>query len=574
MPSSHGGPAMTRRRAIGSTLKALLGLSVLPHTRRASGAETPAVPLRAVNVMNFIRASEPRNPADLVTPVREQMALVKRHGLPATWLLQYDALFEGPFVELLKKEMPPTHEVGLWHEMNRPLVDAAGVRWRGREDWSWDYHVPSAYTIGYTPEERRKLAEVAIAGFERVWGRKPRTVGSWLLDAGTMAQMSDDHGVEIFGLCREQVSTDGFTVWGGPIGGYYPSRTNAFSPALSRAHQIDTPVVRLLGQDPVYYYEREGSGARPDTMEPVWPSGQDPTFVRHFLEMIGDAPVLQFSYAQLGQENSFQWPAMKDAYPMQMAALARARDEERIAVETMGETGRRFRETFATTPAQAQVMLADPFDRTGPGERTVWYQSRYYRANLHFRGRHVSLRDIVVYSDRFPEPFLETPTTEHGIELRLPPVLDGYHWSDDAVQTGGPGAVGRRAQGYFVRVAPDGARTRLDVEGPPEVRDRGTSLEVELKTTGSGTLRLVFDERGISAKSAGGPSGAKLALAFEWRPKRSALTGVASNRLEYRFRDLGYAVDVVLGRASATATGAEIEGEGSAGVELQLAQPA
>ena len=129
---------MTRRRALGGTLKTLLGLSVLPNLPWAEASDAPALPLRAVNVMNFIRASEPREPADLVTPVREQMALVKRHGLPTTWLLQYDALFEGPFVELLRREMPPTHEVGLWHEMNRPLVDAAGVRWRGREDWSWD----------------------------------------------------------------------------------------------------------------------------------------------------------------------------------------------------------------------------------------------------------------------------------------------------------------------------------------------------------------------------------------------------------------------------------------------------
>jgi hypothetical protein len=48
---------------------------------------------------------------DLVEPVREQMASIKAHSLPATWLLQYDAMVEGPFVEFLKNEMPNNHVV-------------------------------------------------------------------------------------------------------------------------------------------------------------------------------------------------------------------------------------------------------------------------------------------------------------------------------------------------------------------------------------------------------------------------------------------------------------------------------
>jgi len=559
--------AVTRREALRRGVGTLLGTTVLPGlAARTVRGETPT--LRVVNVMNFIRASEPREPADLVTPVREQMALVKKHGLPTTWLLQYDALFDGPFVELLRKEMPESHEVGLWHEMNRPLVDAAGLRWRGREDWSWDYHVPCAYTIGYTPEERARLADTAIAGFERVWGRKPTTVGSWLLDALTMERMSERHGVGIFGLCREQVSTDGFTVWGGPFGGYYPSRTNSFSPALGNDSQIGTPVVRLLGQDPVYYYDLEGTGNRPDTLEPVWPSGQDPAFVSHFLDMLARAPSLGFAYAQLGQENSFHWPQMKDAYPMQMAALARFRDEGRIAVETMTRTGERFREAFPATPAQAQVMLQDPFDRKDPEERTVWFQNCFYRANLHFSGPRVLLRDIVVYSDRFPEPFLETPTTSHGIELRQPAVLDGYHWSGVEARSG----KGSRAHGYFAVTSPDGKRTRLDAEGAPEAVERDGVLEVTVKTSGGGAVVVSFTERSLLARRSGARPGETFSLVFEWARETSALVGVDPGRLRYRFRGFDYAVGVLGARARAIPEGVEISSGGR--IELALAQRA
>ena len=59
-----------------------------------------------VNIVNFIRAIEPRvgrGELDLFEPVREQMAMAKRLKLPTTWLLQYDALIQGPFVEFLKR---------------------------------------------------------------------------------------------------------------------------------------------------------------------------------------------------------------------------------------------------------------------------------------------------------------------------------------------------------------------------------------------------------------------------------------------------------------------------------------
>ena len=41
-----------------------------------------------VNIVNFIRDVEPRGPVDLVEPVREQIALMKRLGLRGTFLLQ------------------------------------------------------------------------------------------------------------------------------------------------------------------------------------------------------------------------------------------------------------------------------------------------------------------------------------------------------------------------------------------------------------------------------------------------------------------------------------------------------
>jgi len=70
---------------------------------------TAAGTLRCINVVNFIRLVESRFPMDMLQPVREQMALVRGHGLPATWLLQFDAVVDGPFVGFLKQNMADNH---------------------------------------------------------------------------------------------------------------------------------------------------------------------------------------------------------------------------------------------------------------------------------------------------------------------------------------------------------------------------------------------------------------------------------------------------------------------------------
>lgn len=550
---------------VSGALKTAVAVSALPELRSEALASAPA--LRCINIMNFIRAEEPREAMDLFQPVKEQMALIRKYQFPATWLLQYDALVEGPFVEFLKKEMPATHEIGLWFEMNRKICEDAGIAWRGDRNWEWDYHVPIAYAIGYTPAERRKLTDTAMATFRRVFGRDAKTVGSWNLDAVSLSHFSERYRVDAFANCRDQIATDGFTVWGVPIAAYYPCRKNAWSPALERANQISVPMFRLLGQDPVYYYDKQL--ADPDTMEPVWASGQSQTFAANFLNMIARAPTQFVAYAQLGQENSFGWGRMRAGYAMQMEKLAQVRRQGGLIVETMGETGRRFKRAFQSTPTQAQVMLSDPFGKEEAPQRTVWYQSKYFRANLHFRGDQFYLRDLHVYNDKFAQPYLNDVVRQHGIEQRMLAVLDGYHWSDDAVHAG---RNGRRAMGRFVVMNAGGKETPLAMSGVPAVHESGSTLRTTVPLSSGGTLVAVFDEREIAFTLSGAAPHARLALQFEWVPDLSALQTVTAETLKYRFRDFDYAIRVAGGTAAKTTEGARIVSGGTPRLRLIMTQ--
>jgi hypothetical protein len=550
-PAKQDRNPLTRRELLIGSLTTMVAAWSLPSASAMAFQEKPA--LRAINIMNFIRAEEPRETIDLMQPVREQMALIKAHKFPATWLLQYDALVEGPYVEFLRAEMPPSHETGIWFEMNRKICDDAGIAWRGNPQWEWDYHVPIAYAIGYSPDERRKLADTAMATFRRIFGRDAKTVASWNMDAISAEHLSDHYGIDAFGNCRDQLATDGFTIWGAPIAAYYPNRINAWSPALDEKNQISTPMFRLLGQDPVYYYDNHFK--YPDTMEPVWPSGQSEIFVDRFFEMMVHAPTQTIAYAQLGQENSFGWPMMSKAFPMQMDKLAKVQSAGDVMVETMGETGRRFKRSFPSTPAQAQVMLQDSFGNDHPPQRTVWYQSKYLRANLHFRGEQFYLRDLHVYNDRFPQPYLTDPVRQHGIEQRMLAALDGYHWSDDEARAGRDGV---RAMGRFVTIGQDGKDAPLAMLGLPTVSEAGSVMRVSVPLSGGGRLVSEFSEQEIGLALVGAPSPVRLGLKFEWVVDRSALQDVSQDRLQYRFRDFDYSVRVVNGVASKSPKGVDI----------------
>ncbi len=140
---------------------------------------------------------------DMMLPVRQQMELILAHDLPATWLLQFDALISGPFAEYLRRNMAPDHEVGFWFEMNQRHCQAAGVEWRGRPGYPWD-HTPSvAFTIGYTPEERVKLADAAMREFKVIWGKTPASIASWNLDGFTINHLSQNYGINAFAVCRD-----------------------------------------------------------------------------------------------------------------------------------------------------------------------------------------------------------------------------------------------------------------------------------------------------------------------------------------------------------------------------------
>lgn len=201
-----------------------------------------------VNIYNFIRKSheEPsRFIQDDFDTIQKQIQVVRQYGLPATYALKYDALTDERYQKLLRENTDPQDEISAWWEITRELCEKAGVRFRGKVTEEFDERVNSAYSIGYEPEERRRLVDAYMDTFREVFGRYPQSIGSWVLDTVTLEYAARKYGITAGATCRDQIGTDGFTLWGGyPNGVYYPSRLNENLPSQAVENQLPVPVFR------------------------------------------------------------------------------------------------------------------------------------------------------------------------------------------------------------------------------------------------------------------------------------------------------------------------------------------
>lgn len=525
---------MTKTR----TILLMLMLAVVAGTAHARGkGKTPADKQpRIINIINFIRQTDYRvEDADrkLYETVCRQVELVNRYNLPATFLLEYDALINPLYQNLLKTKLKEGSEIGAWWELTQPQIEAAGLKWRG--EYSWVSHANIAFSTGYTKEERERLVDVYMQKFKEIFGYYPKSVGSWFIDAHTLAYMHDKYGIEASCNCKDQIGTDGYTLWGGYWNqAYYPSRLNAYMPAQTAEGQIPVPIFRMLGSDPIYQYD-DGLGNERQgviSLEPVYPhAGMNRKWVDYFFDALTDGSCLAFGYAQAGQENSFTWDNMRKGLEMQMPLIDSLRRAGRLRVETLGESGRWFRKNFKLTPATAVTTVSDV---RGEGNKTVWYDSRNYRANLLWEKGRFRFRDIHLFDERFKSEYLDKPGTGNQFLFYTLPVIDGFMWSkgDD------------RAGLMIVKVNDDGSTEELRLDNPT-VKERGKSvLEVSGTDQYGHTFSIVLRDDRIEVSSPDTGNDDAWALQLHSAPDAPLpFTTIGDKSVEAVFRGYSYSVD-------------------------------
>ena len=397
---------------------------------------------QVMNVITFIRGVEPRYEFDLMESVKEQIALLKTHKLKATFLLQYDALINPAYSDLLRSLDPEQFEVGVWFEVVEPMVKKAGIPWTGR--FAWDWHPHCGFSVGYPKEQREALVRILFEDFKSIMGYYPRSFGSWAFDVHTLRYIEEHYGLDAACICRDQWGTDGYNLWGGYYGqAYYPNRHNMFAPAQTRDEQIQIPLFRMLGSDMIQQYDL---GLDPEigvqsqgvaTLEPYYKrdcgGGGLPAWVDWFFEQNYNGKCLTFGYAHAGQENSFSWKWIEDGLRYQFAKIAEWQAKGKLSVETLSETGRAYKQSYDMTPAS--TLVAED-DWKGSGKASVWYSCKNYRVNLYGEQKRFWIRDLQLFREGYEERY-ETETAP-GTSLTFDnlPVVDGVRFTGDGVRAG------------------------------------------------------------------------------------------------------------------------------------------
>ena len=386
-----------------------------------------------VNIYNFIRMSH-SEPSKFVIDdfetIQNQLIVAKQFGLPATYALKYDALMNSQYQNLLKEYLDENDEISAWWEISEPLCLRAGVAFRRNKiQEEYDDRVNSAYSLGYEPWERKLLVDAYMKDFFQVFGKYPETIGSWVLDSVTMDYAAKQYGIVGIAICRDQMDTDGFTLWGGwPNGIYYPSKKNGFIPAQTKEEQLSTPVFRLLGPDPIYNFEAHVRDNLQGvyTLETTWLLGRDPKFITWIFDSLTKEDALGVGYAQVGQENNFLWENIRPGYAPQLAIVEELVKQGNIRVETMAQSAKWFKKQYELTPPLSYQASTDWNKKNNLS--TQWYASANYRISFLGEENRLRIRDFFLYRQDYACRYLDKPLKTIKSNFDALPVLFPQIW--------------------------------------------------------------------------------------------------------------------------------------------------
>lgn len=390
--------------------------------------------MKVINIMNFVRYIDERMTDSvniLYQTTKSELMMVNEFEFENTFLLQYDAVCDENYKKLFKDYGTERTELGLWYEIVEPLTSACGLPYRSERGWKWDWHIVPGFSMAYTPKEREMLVDEAMRKFKEVFGYYPKTFASWLIDTHTVNYLCEHYDISAFAICRDQVNTDAYTLIGGYFNqAYYPSKNNLFTPAQTDGMRNNTPIFRLLGPCPIHNYEGHKylfEKIMPPcfTLEPVGKMGKTSEDVEWFFKTYFENEDLGFSYAQIGQENSFGLQVLE---PLRMQ-LEKISELKNVDILKMCDTGEAFKRFYPNhTPATAVTAL-DNWEKEDI--QSIYYDCENYVSNLMRWNNQIFIRSLFLFDERVEERYLRDVCGSFDAVYENLPLINNLLWSGD-----------------------------------------------------------------------------------------------------------------------------------------------
>jgi hypothetical protein len=217
-----------------------------------------------------------------------------------------------------------------------------------------------------------------------------------------------------------------------------------------------------------------------------------------------------------------------------MPLIARLRDEHKITVETLAASGKWFRRHYKVTPATS-VTINNDVD--GSDYKTVWFDSRFYRANLLWEKGTLKFRDIHLFNENLPSVYETEKAAANECSFFTLPVVDGYLWSN-----------AQQLAGLKFEEMEAGNEKLLEGSDPAITSPAQGNLHIvwPLKP-GYGSLIIDMDERQIKIKTQGGkPVNWLLDLIVADKTKL-AFIKIRRHQADGKFQGLNYFIKAPIG---------------------------
>ena len=180
-------------------------------------------------------------------PIIQQYSKINQYNLPATWLLQYDAINDQELIDTFNK-FNNNQEKGLFLEVSKSLADKARVIY----PYEVDYFNPKAvFLSAYSQSDRRRIIDWLFNDFKDSFGYFPKSVGAWWIDSYSLNYMLNKYKISTALIVADQKTTDKYGVWGQWWGvPYYPSYANSLTPASSLNNKLNVAIIQWAQRDP------------------------------------------------------------------------------------------------------------------------------------------------------------------------------------------------------------------------------------------------------------------------------------------------------------------------------------
>lgn len=382
-----------------------------------------------VSIVNPIRGGEywTLQGQEPVTNVQQSYQIIEQNRLPATWLLRFDALADQKVLSTVNN-FNQQQELGLFLEVTNSLAQRAGVAYHHNAVW---HEAESVFLTGYTPEERTKLIDAAVAQYRKVFGYTPKSVGAWWIDAHSLSYLKEKYGITNAMIVADQYSTDNYQIWGQYWSSpYYPSKVNALMPAESDERKLDVVITQWATRDPFNAY---GNGVFDSTYsvqanDYIPYHNLDSNYFARLIAIYVNPPQNQVGHAIVGLENDFSWAKFGAEYQRQLVLLAQKAQAGELSLVTLDGFSQAFRRQNGPTNKVTLVATENPLGGTG---RVVWFMSPYYRAGWFYNDKGSIIRDMRLYFDHKEEICFKVPCKEINFAFSDSKALDEVTFGDN-----------------------------------------------------------------------------------------------------------------------------------------------